>query len=554
MNEIELGSQLIAGLSVIILVGFVMLLVLLVISRKNLKNSYDALKNDAQVLENRISSLQESNTQLSRFQCCIDAEAEAEAIKSSAEKKATDYINDAKYKASQIIHEASEAKTQSEQETLQIVAEAKEKIENTQAICEENLSASLRKCSELIAGAEAKARSIAGEAYDIAQKADYYRQVASAMKNIIQGYGNSYLKPTESLLDSLANEFGFDDAGRELILARNISQKMITEGLAATCDYVESYRRKTAIEFILDAFNGKVDSILSRLKKDNYGILEQKIRDAYATVNYLGQAFRNARITEEYLSARLIELKWGVAVMALKEKAKEEQRRIKEQMREEERARREYERAIKDAAKDEETLRKAMEKARSEIAKANDLQKAKYEAKLLELEQKLQEAEARSQRAMSMAQQTRSGHVYIISNIGSFGEDVYKIGMTRRLEPLDRVRELGDASVPFPFDVHAMIFSDDAPTLESELHRLFARNQLNKVNPRKEFFRVNISDIKNVIDKKNKNVSWTLTAQAAQYRESLAIEASWGNDKEAESMWEKTQIDNSDYSRIYIED
>ena len=222
---------------------------------------------------------------------------------------------------------------------------------------------------------------------------------------------------------------------------------------------------------------GKVDSILSRLKKDNYGILEQKIRDAYATVNYLGQAFRNARITEEYLSARLIELKWGVAVMALKEKAKEEQRRIKEQMREEERARREYERAIKDAAKDEETLRKAMEKARSEIAKANDLQKAKYEAKLLELEQKLQEAEARSQRAMSMAQQTRSGHVYIISNIGSFGEDVYKIGMTRRLEPLDRVRELGDASVPFPFDVHAMIFSDDAPTLESELHRLFARNQ-----------------------------------------------------------------------------
>ena len=554
MNEIELGSQLIAGLSVIILVGFVMLLVLLVISRKNLKNSYDALKNDAQVLENRISSLQESNTQLSRFQCCIDAEAEAEAIKSSAEKKATDYINDAKYKASQIIHEASEAKTQSEQEALQIVAEAKEKIENTQAICEENLSASLRKCSELIAGAEAKARSIAGEAYDIAQKADYYRQVASAMKNIIQGYGNSYLKPTESLLDSLANEFGFDDAGRELILARNISQKMITEGLAATCDYVESYRRKTAIEFILDAFNGKVDSILSRLKKDNYGILEQKIRDAYATVNYLGQAFRNARITEEYLSARLIELKWGVAVMALKEKAKEEQRRIKEQMREEERARREYERAIKDAAKDEETLRKAMEKARSEIAKANDLQKAKYEAKLLELEQKLQEAEARSQRAMSMAQQTRRGHVYIISNIGSFGEDVYKIGMTRRLEPLDRVRELGDASVPFPFDVHAMIFSDDAPTLESELHRLFARNQLNKVNPRKEFFRVNISDIKNVIDKKNKNVSWTLTAQAAQYRESLAIEASWGNDKEAESMWEKTQIDNSDYSRIYIED
>ena len=123
-----------------------------------------------------------------------------------------------------------------------------------------------------------------------------------------------------------------------------------------------------------------------------------------------------------------------------------------------------------------------------------------------------------------MAQQTRSGHVYVISNIGSFGEDVYKIGMTRRLEPLDRVRELGDASVPFAFDVHAMIYSDDAPSLENHLHKVFNEKQVNKVNSRKEFFNVGIKDIKSTVANMNIDAHWTMFADAKEYRESLAIE------------------------------
>ena len=89
--------------------------------------------------------------------------------------------------------------------------------------------------------------------------------------------------------------------------------------------------------------------------------------------------------------------------------------------------------------------------------------------------------------------------MYVISNIGSFGEGIYKIGLTRRLEPYDRVKELGDASVPFEFDVHAMIFSDDAPALENTLHRHFRDRELNKVNHRKEFFRVDIDEIEEVV-------------------------------------------------------
>lgn len=152
-----------------------------------------------------------------------------------------------------------------------------------------------------------------------------------------------------------------------------------------------------------------------------------------------------------------------------------------------------------------------------------------------------------------MAQQTRSGHVYIISNIGSFGENVFKIGMTRRLEPSDRVRELGDASVPFPFDIHAMIYSEDAPALENELHKFFALNQMNKVNPRKEFFKVPISDIKNEIENRGLKVKWTITADAAEYRESLAIEKSLLNNQLSQEQWIEQQasqisngIDDSD--------
>lgn len=143
-----------------------------------------------------------------------------------------------------------------------------------------------------------------------------------------------------------------------------------------------------------------------------------------------------------------------------------------------------------------------------------------------------------------MAQQTKSGHVYIISNIGSFGEHVYKIGMTRRLEPLDRVRELGDASVPFEFDVHALLFSNDAPALERDLHRHFLNNQINKVNPRKEFFRVDLAQIRSEIERLGIDTKWTLAATARQYRESLAVEQALTNDTRYRAEWEKFQLEN----------
>ena len=122
-----------------------------------------------------------------------------------------------------------------------------------------------------------------------------------------------------------------------------------------------------------------------------------------------------------------------------------------------------------------------------------------------------------------MAQKTRQGHVYVISNIGSFGESIYKIGMTRRLEPLDRVKELGDSSVPFAFDVHAMIHTENAPDLEKKLHESFHKLRMNRVNNRKEFFKLNLDEVKNKCKELGINVHFTKLAEAREYRETLSI-------------------------------
>ncbi len=201
----------------------------------------------------------------------------------------------------------------------------------------------------------------------------------------------------------------------------------------------------------------------------------------------------------------------------------EEQRQIREQMREEEVARREIEKAEREAAKEEERFEKALAQARAEAQQATGAKHDKLAAQIAQLEERLAEAQQNKVRAMSRAQMTRSGHVYVISNVGSFGEDVYKIGMTRRLNPMDRVTELGDASVPFRFDVHAVIYSDDAPGLETKLHRAFHHRRVNLVNERKEFFRVALEEIEREVTDNHGVFEFTLAAEAEEFNKSRAL-------------------------------
>jgi hypothetical protein len=493
----------------------------------------------------RSGIIEAENNRLAKWAVVADADAKAQEIIQSAEATLSKASSEASAMTANAEMEATTSLNNAKNEAEKIISDAKRQSLNLEAASTAKLDSATLQAGTIIDAANKRAEEIAGSAYEAMKNAELYEKTVKAMKNIIEGYGDQYLIPGRSLLDDLAEEFGHTQAGDELKKARERSKLMVRNGTAATCEYVEENRRETAINFVTDAFNGKVDSILSRVKNDNAGKLEQEIRDAFTLVNFNGKAFRDARIAEEYLNARLEELKWSATAQQLKLDDKEEQRRIKEQIREEEKARKEYERAIREAAKDEEMLRKAMEKAQQHIEQAGAEQKAKYELQLQELTEKLKIAEEKNQRALSMAQQTKRGHVYIISNIGSFGDNVYKIGLTRRLEPQDRIRELGDSSVPFEFDVHAFIFSEDAPALERQLHRHFVLSQMNKVNYRKEFFRVDLRHIRDEVEKIGLagSVKWTMTAAAQEYHETLTIEKTMREDPKKREAWIQRQLE-----------
>lgn len=519
--------------------GLLVLAIILIVVFVNLRNKNNELKKEVASTQAALTeatknynkakselaaTTTERDSLIKKYASVIDAEAEAKNIistaRNNAEAKAKGIIDAAQKNADSLNWEAHVELNTARDKAKEIRERAKKAEEKAS----ESTQTAQKVADKIIEDAKRSAHEIAGSAIDAKDRAQEYERIAAAMQRTISGYGDEWIKPAYSILDELAEEFSFSDAGKKLKEAREITARMVSEGIAADCDYIETSRKTIAIQFVIDAFNGKVDSILSKSKRDNYGILEQKIKDAYQLVNRNGMAFRKARILPAYLNARLDELKWAVSVQELKKRAADEQRELRERMREEEKARKEFERAQNEAAKEEAMLQKAMEKARAMLAEASDAQKEKYESQLAELEQKLIAAEEKNKRALSMAQQTKHGTVYVISNVGSFGENVYKVGMTRRLDPMDRVKELGDASVPFPFDVHAFIECDDAPALENALHHDLALAQVNKVNPRKEFFKANISHIKKLVEDRGLEASWTIAAQAAEYRESMAIE------------------------------
>ena len=181
------------------------------------------------------------------------------------------------------------------------------------------------------------------------------------------------------------------------------------------------------------------------------------------------------------------------------------------------------EKAKAEAEKEELKYQGLLDKMIEAARQAQGAELDRMNAQIAVLQQQLEEAK-KKERAISQAQLNKAGYVYVISNIGSFGEKVFKIGMTRRLEPQERVDELGDASVPFQFDVHAMIYHENAPELETKLHQLFEKFRMDKINPRKEFFRVSLDEIEQVARQYKADVAITKIAEAKEYRQSLAIE------------------------------
>jgi hypothetical protein len=477
---------------------------------------------------------------LRKYAPLLDVEVEVRRMLSDATAEATALRNQARTLMEQTTKAA-------EDERLRAREKAKLAYEEADA----RLNQAIHDAGQIAADAEKRAKQIAGDAYGALKNKQALERAAEAMRNMIEGYGDRYLIPTHSLLDELAVEFGYTSAGESLKSARSQSRRMIEQGEAATCEHVDASRKVMGIRFVIDAFNGRVDAILSRVKYDNYGVLEQEIRDAFSLVNLNGKVC-DARILPAYLDTRLAELKWALVVQELARKRLEEQRDLKARLRDEERARKEQEEAMRQAAKEEELKRKALEDKEREIAEARRAfeqaaaeDKAEWEKRIAEMQLAnnglREDLAAATERTQTIAQQTKRGHVYVMSNVGSFGEGVYKIGMTRR-DPEIRRDELGDASVPFEFDIHAVIDSDNAPALERKIQKRFLGVQVNKMNTRKEFYRVLLKDVREEVDRLKAGEDFTVTrwtdmAAAAQFKETRDIE----NNPQDMAKWLKRQ-------------
>jgi hypothetical protein len=273
------------------------------------------------------------------------------------------------------------------------------------------------------------------------------------------------------------------------------------------------------IKLMLRAVNGECDAIIAKVKHNNVESSEKRIVKCFEVINNLGST-NEISFSNEYEQLKLHELYMTYEYAALKQEEKEREREIRQAMREEEKAQKEIAKAKEKAEKDETVKEAALEKARRELADLHGKHNAKLEALVGKLETELSEAIDRKAKAIARAQLTKSGHVYVLSNIGTMGDRIFKIGMTRRLEPLERVKELGDASVPYPFDVHAMIYSENAPELENGLHKIFERRRVNLVNLRREYFFVSLDEIRDAVADLHGLVTFKLKPDAEQYRAS----------------------------------
>lgn len=276
-------------------------------------------------------------------------------------------------------------------------------------------------------------------------------------------------------------------------------------------------------KLLLRAFNSECDELIDKVKYNTFDTALKRMRSSCEAISKLGNIMGVA-ITTQYFNAKYEELCLSLEYKKKKQDEKEEQKEIRARMREEAKLQKEIEETRKKIAKEQSHYQNALSHIEQQIETANEADRVELLKKKEQIVNELSEIDKSMKDIDYRAANARAGYVYIISNVGSFGENVYKIGMTRRLEPMDRVDELGDASVPFNFDVHAMIFSDDAPSLEAALHKAFEDRKVNMINTRREFFNVTLDEIEEVVRKNyDKTVEFTRLAPAEQYRESLKI-------------------------------
>lgn len=368
------------------------------------------------------------------------------------------------------------------------------------------------------------------------------QQEVSSKKSLLQDLNNKVLGAEETiLLESFClyqpkyQLINSEEYKKRLDAIRD-DQKQTAKNLSATVDKWETHAvqltgaewkklRKDTLKLALRSFNSESEYCIDNVKFNNVDKMEARIRRSFETCNSLLKMVE-AWWTDLVLERRLEELYLAHEYQVKKQEEKEAVRQAKEEQREQARLEKEIKEARAKIEKERQHFLAALQKLQVRLATVND------EKERVELQNRIDELASQKGRLDEedrlldyREQNARAGYVYVISNIGAFGEGVYKIGMTRRLEPMERVDELGDASVPFRFDVHALVFSDNAPALEAKLHAHFASGRLNKINNRKEFFRADIKEIEAVIRANYDAVVEVVHAPPAeQYRESIRLD------------------------------
>jgi hypothetical protein len=333
-------------------------------------------------------------------------------------------------------------------------------------------------------------------------------------------------------------DFDTSEAFKDAIgRVRDRQKVMVSDKTAVVCPIQWTVDGSTAkgkrmtdrnVRLTLRAFNSECDAAIANTRWNNANAMEKRIDNARSQIDK-HNASNRIEITNPYFLLKLEELR---LTHEYREKVKQE----REERAEDARAAREEQKLIREmerAEEEEARYQGMLEKARNEAASVAGPKLEAYTQQIEILERDLAEAHAKVERARAMAEMTRTGYVYVISNFGSFGPDFVKIGLTRRLEPADRIRELGDASVPFLFDTHAMIYSDFAPALERSLHAEFAATRVNATNMRKEFFRVSIEDVEAAVKKLAPTAAFFRDIEAQEYRETMALRNSRLAEQEA---------------------
>lgn len=278
------------------------------------------------------------------------------------------------------------------------------------------------------------------------------------------------------------------------------------------------------IKAALRGFNGEADALLVKVSVVNIDNKIKALRKAFEQLNKMYS--RNLiEITYQYLELKIEELRLAAEYELKKQEEKELLREQREKEREDKKLQAEIKAKRKQLEKERDHFKKMVAKVTELLKEAKDDEVEELRRQLTEYQDKLSELDEIEEDIDYREGHATAGYVYVISNVGSFGEDVYKIGVTRRLEPLERIRELSSASVPFQFDVHALIFSEEAFALETELHNELANYKVNKVNGRKEYFKVSFDKIKSILAAhKELTVELNEMPEAFEYRQTKAIE------------------------------